>query len=250
MNPFKKEKKQLSIFTTFGFPSSEDFQRQLDQFESYNVDFVEIGIPFSDPLADGPVIQYTSEVALNNGASLSQLFSTLENVKTKLPLVLMGYLNPVLQFGMDHFLERCKATNISGVILPDMSFEIYKRFHRASFEKHQVKPIFLVTPSTPDERIIEISNTCRDSFVYLVSSNATTGKQGGTKYELERFATIKEMCQQTPLFVGFGIKTNEDVRAIQEVVDGAIIGTAFLKALNNSKDATFLREITSSVSEQ
>ena len=245
MNPFKKPSKQISIFTTFGYPSIPDFERQLRLFEEKKIDFIEIGIPFSDPLADGPVIQYTSEVALKNGVNLDQLFSTIGSLKSTIPFVLMGYLNPVLQYGIQRFLKKCKAHEIAGVILPDMSMEIYQRFYKKDFEEQGVHPIFLVTPSTPNDRIKRIVDESANSFVYLVSSNSTTGKENRLKYDTKRFHEIKEICGNTPLFVGFGIKTKDDVRAIQEIADGAIIGSAYLKAVKEKEVHDFLSSITS-----
>lgn len=244
MNPFKKTKKQLSIFVTAGYPQLNSLRGQIELLEKHQVDFIEVGIPFSDPLADGPVIQETSMAALKNGMNLELLFSQLVNRSSQTPIVLMGYLNPVLHYGLDRFLQNCLGTNVSSVILPDLSVEIYQRFYQQTFEKYGICPSFLITPKTEDDRIRKIATLCKNSFVYLVSTNATTG--GQSKFDeqsLERYHQIKTICGETPLFIGFGIRTYEDVQRVQQAADGAIIGSAYLKALQAEKQAEFLNEI-------
>ena len=136
MNPFKKQNKQLSIFVTAGYPRINSLPDQLSTLENEGIDFIEVGIPFSDPMADGPVIQNTSEIALKNGMNLTLLFEQLKQRKTSIPVVLMGYLNPVLAFGIDKFLQECKEVSVYTVIFPDMSAEIYERFFQHQFEKY------------------------------------------------------------------------------------------------------------------
>jgi tryptophan synthase alpha chain len=153
MNPFLKKSKQLSIFLTAGFPFIDSLTGQLEELESYQIDFIEVGIPFSDPLADGPIIQNTSQVALKNGMNLDLIFKQLAKRSTKIPLVLMGYINPIISFGLEKFLKICKRVNISAVIIPDMSLEIYDRFYSVYFEKNNVSPCFLITLKTPKDRI-------------------------------------------------------------------------------------------------
>ena len=177
MNKFKKDKKQLSIFITAGFPELNSTGKQILELQSKGVDFIEVGIPFSDPMADGPTIQQSSEVALKNGMTLELLFEQLKAIKeeVKIPIVLMGYLNPVLAFGLENFLAACQQVNVSTVIIPDLSFEIYQRFYQTTFEKHGVSLVFLVTPDTSEERISQIEEVSQNSFVYLVSSKKITG---------------------------------------------------------------------------
>ena len=153
MNPFLKKSKQLSIFLTAGYPFIDSLKGQLQVLESYQIDFIEVGIPFSDPLADGPIIQNTSQVALQNGMNLDLIFKQLAKRSTKIPLVLMGYINPIISFGLEKFLKICKRVNISAVIIPDMSLEIYDRFYSVYFEKNSVSPCFLITLKTPKDRI-------------------------------------------------------------------------------------------------
>lgn len=244
MNSFKKDHKQLSIFVTAGYPKLDSLPDQLLLLEANGVDFVEVGIPFSDPMADGPTIQKTSDVALKNGMHLKLLFEQLRERTSTIPVVLMGYLNPVIAFGVERFLQSCVEVGVSSVILPDMSLEIYERFYRASFESFGVYPCFLVTPNTPQERVTQISRACEDSFVYLVSTNATTGKvitfdaQQHTYYE-----AIQTACGETPLFIGFGIDSKEKVDFVHRVSDGAIIGSAYLKALEKGNERAFLQSL-------
>lgn len=244
MNPFKKDTKQLSIFITAGYPKLSSLNQQLDFLESREIDFVEVGIPFSDPMADGPTIQATSEIALQNGMTLKLIFDQLAERKATLPIVLMGYLNPVLAFGIERFLQSCQKVSVGCVILPDMSLKIYERFYQDIFEKYGVTPSFLVTPTTSDERIQRIAEKCRESFVYLVSSNATTG--GASEFgDDSRYAHIKNLCGETPLFIGFGIDSREKVDLVQGACDGAIVGSAYLRALEKGLEIEFLEELTS-----
>ncbi|MDX2359993.1 MAG: tryptophan synthase subunit alpha [Crocinitomicaceae bacterium] len=241
MNPFIKSKKQLSIFITAGYPKLESLPKQLELLENEGVDFIEVGIPFSDPMADGRVIQETSTVALNNGMNLDILFEQLSSRSTSVPIVLMGYLNPVIAYGMERFLENCESVGVASVILPDMSVEIYERFYQKQFENYGITPAFLITPTTNPERVQHIAKLCVRSFVYLVSSNATTG--GLSNFNQEQFSKMKSLCGTTPLFVGFGIKTKDDVQKVQSCVDGAIIGSAYLKAVAKNEELDFLRKI-------
>jgi tryptophan synthase alpha chain len=244
MNQFKKASKQLSIFVTAGYPELNSLNEQLDLLETNGVDFAEVGIPFSDPMADGPTIQQTSEIALKNGMNLELLFEQLSQRNSSLPLVLMGYLNPVLSFGVDRFLKACSHAGVKSVILPDMSLEIYERFYRNQFENHGVFPSFLITPTSSKERIQKISKACKNSFVYLVSSNATTG--GESTFDSGRakiYESIRAICGNTPLFIGFGIDSKEKVEFVQGVSDGAIIGSAYLKSLAQNLEEDFLASL-------
>lgn len=244
MNSFKKHTKQLSIFVTAGYPKIDSLPEQLTLLEAHGIDFVEVGIPFSDPLADGPTIQQTSEIALKNGMNLELIFEQLNNRTSKIPVVLMGYLNPIIAFGIKHFLESCKHVGVQSVILPDMSLEIYERFYRSQFEQYGVFPCFLITPKSSKERIERISAVCKNSFVYLVSSNATTG--GTSSFgasQAKRYQSIHALCKNTPMFIGFGIDSRKKVEFIQKVCDGAIIGSAYLKALSINQHKAFLDQL-------
>ena len=245
MNPFKKANKQVSIFTTAGFPNRDSLSGQLNLFNEAGIDFIEVGIPFSDPLADGPVIQETSAIAIQNGMTIDGIFEQLSAINTSTPIVLMGYINPVMNYGFERFLQKASELKVAGLILPDMSVEIYERYYQPSFTKYQVNPIFLITPKTEESRIRKVAELCANSFVYLVSSNSTTGSN--TEVSLgDEVIRIKSICGETPLMIGFGIKNRETVERLWNYADGVIIGSAFLKAVMQESERTFLEEITSS----
>lgn len=246
MNPFRKTHKQVSIFVTAGYPKINSLPQQLVFLQEQGIDFIEVGIPFSDPMADGPVIQETSTVALSNGMKLELLFTQLEQVRSQIhiPLVLMGYLNPVLQFGLDAFLERCSKLNIVSLILPDLSAELYSTRYKEVFEKHNIPVTFLITPRTPDERVKHIAKLCKNSFVYLVGQNSVTG----AGYEMDeqlirRYGELKQLCGETPLFLGFGIDSKAKKEQGFAQCDGVIVGTAYLKALKVGTQKNFLAEL-------
>lgn len=246
MNPFKKDHKQTSIFITAGFPELNSLESQLLFLQNKGVDFIEIGIPFSDPLADGPTIQESSARAIENGMSITELFNQLSRLKpqVKVPLVLMGYLNPVMQFGFEEFLQTCDELEINGLILPDLSFELYEKRYKSVFEKYQIQLCFLVTPQTEDYRIVQIAEECRNSFVYLVSQNSITGNALELDLNLKnRYSEIRELCGKTPVFLGFGIDSAEKRKSAFETCDGVIVGTAYLNALKQNTEIAFLKKL-------
>ena len=246
MNPFKKQNKQLSIFITAGYPTLESTTQQILKLQKQGIDFIEVGIPFSDPMADGPVIQETSSIALQNGMHLDLLFDQLFSIKenVKIPLVIMGYLNPILQFGVEKFLSKCKELEIASVILPDMSLELYERFYQSNFVKYGISVSFLITPTTSNDRIERIANVSQNSFVYLVSQTSITGGISSINTEMNtRYKEIKQICGVTPVMLGFGINTKEDVLKALQNCDGAIIGSAYLKALKNGNEAKFIDDL-------
>jgi len=243
MNPFIKDKKQVSIFVTAGYPKLDSLKGQLLQLQAQGVDFAEVGIPFSDPMADGPVIQETSSIALNNGMKLGLLLDQLDALRGEvhIPLVLMGYLNPVLQFGIDAFLSRCSSLNIASLILPDLSVELYETKYKDVFEKYSIPVTFLVTPLTPDARVQRVAQVCQNSFVYLVGQNSITGQGYDINEGLSsRYAELKALCGNTPLFLGFGIDSKEKKQQAFKSVDGVIVGTAYLKAVKVGKEKEFV----------
>lgn len=246
MNRFKKDNKQVSIFVTAGYPKLDSLKGQLLQLQELDVDFAEVGIPFSDPMADGPVIQETSSIALANGMKLGLLLEQLDAMKNEIhiPLVLMGYLNPVLQFGLDAFLQKCRNLNIASLILPDLSIELYETKYRAAFEKYGIPVTFLVTPLTPNERVKRIAQVCQNSFVYLVGQNGITGQGYDISNTLStRYAELKALCGSTPLFMGFGIDSKAKKEQAFKSVDGVIVGTAYLKAVKVGVEGKFLRRL-------
>jgi len=243
MNPFKKNKKQVSIFVTAGYPELDSLKGQLLQLQQQGVDFIEVGIPFSDPMADGPVIQQTSSIALHNGMKLGLLLQQLDEIKNDvyIPLVMMGYLNPVLQFGLDAFLSRCQSLNIASLILPDLSVELYENKYKAVFERYGIPVTFLITPLTPDDRVQRVAQVCQNSFVYLVGQNSITGQGYDINSSMsKRYAELKALCGNTPLFLGFGIDSKEKKEQAFASVDGVIVGTAYLKAVKNNAQIAFV----------
>lgn len=247
MNPFKNDKKkQVSIFITAGYPEHNSLKNQLLQLQEQGVDFVEVGIPFSDPMADGPVIQETSTIALQNGMRLELLFQQLEDIKNQIhiPIVLMGYLNPVLQFGLENFLERCQKLSIASLILPDLSLELYEKRYKSAFCKYNIPITFLITPLTPDARVQQIAQACKDSFVYLVGQNSITGQSYTIDNKLtNRYKGLKKLCGATPLFLGFGIDSAVKKQQAFESVDGVIVGTAYLMAVKKGFENHFLEQL-------
>jgi tryptophan synthase alpha chain len=231
----------LSIFTTAGFPKIDSLNDQLNELEKQGVDFVEVGIPFSDPLADGPVIQASSMVALENGMNLSLLFKQLEQRTATIPLILMGYINPILSYGLDEFLNRAKKCNISGFVLPDLSIEIYEKRYKSTFEQYGIPLCFLVTPATHDERIKKSAALSKDGFLYLVSSNQTTGSGNSPTEDLSsRYQHIQKIAHPTPVVIGFGIKNKADFQKATAGLDGGIIGSAFIQAVEKGEEKVFL----------
>jgi tryptophan synthase alpha chain len=226
-------KKVLSIYFTAGYPEKEDTTKVLQQLQDSGVDLVEIGLPFSDPLADGPTIQDSSTTALKNGMSTQLLFDQLKDIRKSIhiPLIVMGYFNPMLQYGVDAFLKECAQIGIDGIIMPDLPLAEYKQHYAAMYEKYGIKNIFLITPQTSDARIREIDKAS-DSFIYLVSTASVTGSKSGFGPEQEAyFERIANMKLKNPLVVGFGIHDAHTFTQATKHTSGAIIGSAFINFL-------------------
>ncbi len=238
---FRQKKNILSIYFTAGFPGLDDTTVIIDELQKSGVDMIEIGIPFSDPWADGPVIQHSNEIALKNGMSLNLLFEQLKTCKPQLltsdiPFILMGYLNPVLQFGVENFCRNASQVGIDGVILPDLPMNEYLSEYKPVFEKYNLKNIFLITPQTSEKRIRYIDENS-DGFIYMVSSASITGTNSGMDDEKEKyFARIKTMNLKNPFMIGFGIGDKKSFEKACEYSNGAIIGSAFIKAIDDSKE--------------
>ena len=225
----------LSVYFTAGYPGLDDTMPILRELQAGGVDLVEIGIPFSDPLADGPVIQQSSTVALRNGMSLKVLFGQLKDVRKEIdiPLILMGYLNPVIQYGFENFCRACAETGIDGMILPDLPFREYQQTYKAIADRYGLKIIMLITPETSDERI-RLIDAHTDGFIYMVSSAATTGaKQTFGDAQTDYFRHIAEMGLRNPRLVGFGISNRATLEAAQEHASGAIVGSKFVSLLGS-----------------
>jgi tryptophan synthase alpha chain len=228
------EGKILSIYATAGFPQLKDTLQVLKELENTGVDLIEIGMPFSDPLADGPTIQESSTKALMNGMTTELLFEQLKEIRNHLsiPLILMGYFNPVLQFGVEKFLKKAAEIGIDGVILPDLPLGVYEREYKDLFEAYRLSMIFLITPQTPERRIRQIEKAST-SFIYMVSTSSTTGAQEGFNQEsMEYFKRIEAMNLQVPTVVGFGISNASSYHQATSHSKGASIGSAFIKALS------------------
>jgi tryptophan synthase alpha chain len=229
----QEDKKLLSIYFTAGYPKINDTVSIIHELEKSGVDMIEIGLPFSDPLADGPTIQESSTQAINNGMTTSLLFEQLKDIRktVQIPLIIMGYFNPMMQFGMEKFCQKCTEIGIDGLIIPDLPLDIYETDYKTIFEKYNLKNIFLITPQTSNERITQI-DTLSDSFIYMVSSAAVTGSQSGFGNEqMNYFKRIADLNLKNPQIVGFGIKDNETFTQATKHQKGAIIGSAFIKFL-------------------
>jgi len=232
----KEDKKLLSIYFTAGYPNIDDTVAIIQNLEKNGVDMIEIGLPFSDPLADGPTIQASSTQALKNGMTSALLFEQLQNIRqtVNIPLIIMGYFNPMLQYGVENFCKKCREVGIDGLIIPDLPVDVYHNEYKTIFEKYGLINVFLITPQTSDERIRYI-DSISNGFIYMVSSASTTGaKVGFGDAQTAYFKRIANMKLNNPQIVGFGISNyNTFTQAIADT-KGAIIGSAFVKHLKNS----------------
>ncbi|MEM7552127.1 MAG: tryptophan synthase subunit alpha [Bacteroidota bacterium] len=235
---FREKKDILSVFFTAGFPKLEDTTEVLLALQDSGADLVEIGMPFSDPIADGPTIQESNAVAINNGITIDKILDQLESIKDKLeiPIVLMGYLNPVVQYGFQKFLDRCSAIGVSGTILPDVPMYEYQSYYKEAYEDSGLVNVFLVTPQTSEKRIKEIDQIS-NGFIYLVATAGTTGaRKGITEEQISYFKRINDLKLNNPGIVGFGISNHESFKTACKYSGGAIIGSAFINLLKESKN--------------
>ena len=232
----QENKKLLSIYFTAGYPSLNDTTTIIQNLEKSGVDMIEIGLPFSDPLADGPTIQASSTQALKNGMTTEILFNQLKDIRktVEIPLIIMGYFNPMLQYGVEAFCKKCQEIGVDGLIIPDLPVDVYKEDYQETFEKYGLINVFLITPQTSDERIHFI-DSISNGFIYMVSSSSVTGSQSGfgdnQKHYFER---ISNMDLKNPQIVGFGINNNVTFNQATKHAKGAIIGSAFIKFLTNN----------------
>jgi len=233
-----KKSNILSVYFTAGFPKLDSTVEVITNLVKNGTDIIEIGIPFSDPVADGPIIQKSNTVALKNGMSLSLLFDQLSGIKEKIkvPLILMGYFNPVLQYGIERFCKKCQEIGIDGVIIPDLSFDIYRKKYKHIFQEFNVHFIFLVTPQTSNERMLEIDNET-SGFIYAVSTSSTTGMKDDFSNEHEEyFKRLKNLNLKHPFLIGFGISNYKTYSKACNYANGVIIGSAFIKALGENNE--------------
>jgi len=232
----QENKKILSIYFSAGYPSLNDTVQIIQDLEKNGVDMIEIGLPFSDPLADGPTIQESSTLALQNGMTTQVLFNQLKDIRktVSIPLVIMGYFNPMLQYGIEAFCLKCAEIGIDGLIIPDLPVDVYADEYKATFEKYGLKNIFLITPQTSEDRIRFIDSVS-DGFIYMVSSASVTGSQTGFgSVQEEYFKRIADMNLKNPQIIGFGISNKETFNQATQFAKGAIIGSAFIKNLTEN----------------
>ena len=235
----QENKKILSIYFSAGYPNLNDTVQIIQDLEKNGVDMIEIGLPFSDPLADGPTIQASSTQALHNGMTTQVLFDQLKDIRktVNIPLVIMGYFNPMLQYGVEKFCATCAEIGIDGLIISDLPVDVYADEYKAIFEKYGLKNIFLITPQTSDERIHFIDSVS-DGFIYMVSSASVTGSSAGFGNTQEAyFQRIAQMNLKNPQVIGFGINNSETFQQAIQFAKGAIIGSAFITYLKENGTA-------------
>ena len=233
-----KDKDLLNIYFTAGYPNLQDTEAIILALDEAGVDLIEIGMPYSDPLADGPTIQASSEIALANGMTLDLLFQQIKSAREKsgVPLIMMGYFNQMMQYGEEKFLQKCKEAGVDGLIIPDLPIFEYETYYQALFEKHGILISFLITPQTTDNRIQKVDELSK-GFIYMVSNSSITGaKSDISDRQLAYFNRINEMNLQSPKLIGFGISSHETYRLACDFANGAIIGSAFIRALKDSEN--------------
>ncbi|MCO6498041.1 MAG: tryptophan synthase subunit alpha [Chitinophagaceae bacterium] len=232
----RKNKNILSVYFTAGYPELESTNEILTALADNGVDMIEIGMPYSDPLADGPVIQHSSSVAIANGMTIAKLFEQLGKLKLsrEVPLLLMGYLNPVIQYGFENFCRDASAVGISGLIIPDLPLREYRLEYEVITKKYGLSFVFLITPETSEERIREIDNLS-DGFIYAVSSSSVTGRATDESRKEDYFKRIGAMNLKNPVVVGFGVKDKATFEHACKYLNGAISGTAFINQLTGNE---------------
>ncbi len=227
----------LNVYCTAGFPNFDSTTKVLNALQNHGANMVEIGMPYSDPLADGPIIQQSSAIALQNGMTIQKLFDQLKDCRKDfhLPLILMGYLNPVMQYGFEKFCKQAKDVGADGVILPDLPIYEFENEYKKYFEENDLHFIFLITPETSEERIRKI-DALSNGFIYAVSSSSTTGNNKEIDQQENYFLRLQKMNLKNPVLVGFGIKDKATFQYACKYSNGAIIGSAYIKALQSGKD--------------
>ena len=233
-----KGKNVLNVYFTAGHPTLESTETIIKALAENGVDLIELGMPYSDPLADGPTIQKSSEIALKNGQTIDNIFRNVKNVRTthSIPIIMMGYFNQMLQYGAEKFLQDAHDAGIQGLIIPDMPMEIYERDYLDLFKKYQMEVSFLITPMTSEERIWQ-ADSLSSAFLYVVSQSSITGKQGGiSETQLAYFTRNKAMNLKSPSLIGFGIHDKATREIANQYSNGAIVGSAFIRILERSED--------------
>ena len=232
-----KSKKILNIYCTAGYPQLNSTLEVMTALQQYGADIIELGIPYSDPLADGPVIQHSSSVALQNGMTIKKLFEQLKDFRKEIsvPVILMGYMNPILQYGFEEFCADAAALGIDGLILPDLPEYEFETEYGAIIKKYGLDFIFLVTPETSEERIKKL-DSISSGFLYAVSSSSTTGSDKNAADTAGYLLRLKSLILKNPVLVGFGINNKQAFEAVCQQADGAIIGSAYIKVLEENPD--------------
>jgi len=236
-NLLQRKKNILNIYLTAGFPNLNDTVEIVQELEKAGVDMVEIGMPFSDPLADGPVIQHSSTVALKNGMKLDLIFSQIEEIRksSNIPIIMMGYFNQLMRYGEDAFFEKAAKSGVDGLIIPDLPVQIYTESYRDKVKKSGLDMIFLISPQTEDLRI-RLLDEASSGFLYVVSSASTTGKSSNMEQEKSYFERIQKMGLRNPLLIGFGISDKKSYNTACSYASGAIIGSAFIRSFEKSEN--------------
>lgn len=233
-----KQDRVLSIYFTAGFPKLEDTIPVMEAIQAGGADIIEIGIPYSDPIADGPTIQDSNMIALENGMSMKMLFDQLKGFRAKIhmPVVLMGYLNPIMQFGMEEFCKKCKEVGVDGLIVPDLPMQQYLDEYKSLFDSYGLVNTFLISPQTSEKRIREIDQNT-DGFIYMVSSHSITGAKAEISADqVAYFERVKAMNLKNPRLIGFGISDAQTFSTASKYSNGAIIGSAFIKKIKDSQN--------------
>ena len=231
------DKKLLSLYFCAGAPTLNATGDVILTMQRRGIDMIEVGVPFSDPMADGPVIQDAATKALRNGMNLKTLFAQLQSIKeqVQIPLILMGYLNPIMQYGIDHFCQSCVESGVSGMIIPDLPFKDYQEVVKPVADRYDLRVIMLITPETSEERIRFIDDNT-DGFIYMVSSAAITGAQKSfDEAKQDYFRHINAMNLRNPRMIGFGISNKQTLQSAQQNAAGAIIGSKFVTLLDEEK---------------
>lgn len=243
-----KKEGLLNIYCTAGYPKLKDLPKIVNALHDSGVDMVEIGIPYSDPIADGETIQKSNAVALNNGITIDLIFEQLKACNPDIPKVVMTYFNPVFKYGLEQFCKNCQAVGVEGIIIPDMPLGLYQASYMKMFKDYGLSPIFLITPQTSKERL-RLIDDLSSTFIYAVSSSSTTGKATSLGSTNNYLSGLKDLGLKHPILVGFNISTADDLALVQKNANGGIIGSAFIKYLGDKsspEEATrqFVEEIT------
>lgn len=229
---FRKPGKKLSIYFTAGYPKHSDTVPLLEILQKSAIDFVEIGIPFSDSIMDGPVILNSHQVALENGMTIDVLFAQLAAIREhiSIPIILMGSMNPVYQYGFDKFCRQCSRIGIDGLLLPDLPVLEFKKHYRGMYRENNLAPVFMISPQTSEQRLSEI-DAVTEGFLYAVSSSSTTGASAQMEDSLTYFQQLKNRHFRNPVVVGFNVKNKTDIALVHQYVEGVIVGSSFVQEL-------------------